>query len=140
MLLIGSQYNWLNGYCASTLILKNILLIQIQILLLLLLSIIIIIIIIIIAQNQTLQTKYHATTILQTQRGSECRICKQFDKTVEQIISACPILETEQCTNRHDGMCVQLHFNIRKEIGVKLYIEHWYDHVPNQWQQVVKLR
>jgi hypothetical protein len=27
-------------------------------------------------------------------------------------------------------MCSQLHFNICKEIGVKLNNEHWYDHVP----------
>ena len=26
-------------------------------------------------------------------------------------------------------MCAQLHFNICKEIGVKLYNEYWYDHV-----------
>ena len=27
-------------------------------------------------------------------------------------------------------MCAQLHFNIHKEMRVKLYIEHWYEHVP----------
>ena len=27
-------------------------------------------------------------------------------------------------------MCAALHFNIYKEIGVKLDCEHWYDHVP----------
>ena len=27
-------------------------------------------------------------------------------------------------------VCVQLHFNICKEIGVKLENKHWYDHVP----------
>jgi len=80
----------------------------------------IIIIIIIIAQNQALQTKYHAATILQTETESECRICKQFNETVEHIISACPILAIEQCVKRRDRMCAQLHFNIRKEIGVKL--------------------
>jgi len=27
-------------------------------------------------------------------------------------------------------VCAELHFNICKEIGVKLYNEHWGDHVP----------
>jgi len=27
-------------------------------------------------------------------------------------------------------VCAQLHFNIRKEMGVKLDNEHWYDHIP----------
>ena len=31
---------------------------------------------------------------------------------------------------RHDRVCAQLHFNIFKEIGVKLDNENWYDHVP----------
>jgi len=31
--------------------------------------------------------------------------------------------------NIHDRVCAQLHFDIHKEIGVKLDNEHWYDHV-----------
>jgi len=27
-------------------------------------------------------------------------------------------------------VCAQLHFNIFKEIGIKLNNKHWYDHVP----------
>ena len=45
---------------------------------------------------------------------------KQFDETVEHIISAaCPILTKEQYINRHDGVCTQPHFNRCKEKGVK---------------------
>jgi hypothetical protein len=49
---------------------------------------------------------------------------------VEHIISVCPILAKEQYTKRHDRVCAQLHFNICKEIGVKLDNKNWYDHVP----------
>jgi len=31
------------------------------------------------AQNRTLQTKYHATKILQTETESRCRLCHQYD-------------------------------------------------------------
>jgi hypothetical protein len=36
------------------------------------------------------------------------------------IISACPILAKEQYVKRHDRVSAQIHFNIRKEIGVQL--------------------
>ena len=40
------------------------------------------------AQDQALRTKYHAIKILQTETDSKCGLCKQFDDTVEHIISA----------------------------------------------------
>jgi hypothetical protein len=45
-------------------------------------------------------------------------------------MSACPILAKEQYIERHDRVCAQLHFNICKEIMVKLKNEHWYEHAP----------
>jgi hypothetical protein len=85
---------------------------------------------IIAAQDHALQTKYHATKILQIASDSKCRLCIHFDETVEHVVSACPILANEQYVKRHDRVCAQLHFNICKEIGVKLDNERWYDHVP----------
>jgi adenosylcobinamide amidohydrolase len=82
------------------------------------------------AQDQALQTKYYATKILNTETDNTCRLCKQFDETIEHIISACPILAKEQYIKRHDRVCAQLHFNICKETGVKLDKKHWYEHVP----------
>jgi hypothetical protein len=39
------------------------------------------------AQDQVLQTKYYATKILNTETDSKCRLCQQFDETIEQNIS-----------------------------------------------------
>jgi 3'-phosphoadenosine 5'-phosphosulfate sulfotransferase len=82
------------------------------------------------AQDQALQTEYYATKILNTDRDSKCRLCQQFDETIEHIISACPILAKEQYIKTHDRVCAQLQFNICKETGVKLDKKHWYEHVP----------
>jgi len=82
------------------------------------------------AQYQALQTKYYATKILNTETDSKCRLCQQFDETIDRIISACPILAKEQYIKRHDNVCAQLHFNICKETGVQLDKKHWYKHVP----------
>jgi hypothetical protein len=38
------------------------------------------------AQDQALQTKYYATKILNTETGSKCRCCQQFDETLDHII------------------------------------------------------
>jgi hypothetical protein len=60
---------------------------------------------IIAAQDQALQTKYHA----ETETDSQCRLCQKFDEKMEHIISACPILATEQYIKRHDRACAQPH-------------------------------
>jgi len=71
------------------------------------------------AQDQALQTKYYATKILNTEKDRKCRLCQQFDETIDHIISACPILAKERYIKRHDRVCAQLHFNICKETGVQ---------------------
>ena len=38
--------------------------------------------------------------ILNTETGSKCRLCQQFDETADHIISACPILAKEQYIKR----------------------------------------
>ena len=82
------------------------------------------------AQDQALQTKHYVTKILNTETDSKCKLCKQFDETIDHIISACPILAKEQYINRHDRVFAQLHFNICKETGVPVDKKCWYEHVP----------
>jgi hypothetical protein len=48
------------------------------------------------AQDQALQTKYYAGKILNTETVSKCRLCQQFDETIDRIISTCPSLAKEQ--------------------------------------------
>jgi len=82
------------------------------------------------AQDRELQTEYYTTKILNTETDSKCRLCQQFDETIDRIISAWPILAKEQYIKRHDRVCAQLHFNICKETAVQLDKKHWYEHVP----------
>ena len=48
------------------------------------------------AQDQMLQTKYYATKMFNKETDSKCRLCQQFDETIDHIISACAILAKEQ--------------------------------------------
>jgi len=80
---------------------------------------------------QAIQIKYYTTKILNTETDSKCRLCQEFDETIDHIISACPILAKERYIKRHDRVCAQLHFNIcKEETGVQLDKKHWYKHVP----------
>jgi Ni,Fe-hydrogenase III component G len=56
-------------------------------------------------QDQAIQTKYYATKILNTETDNKCRLCQQFDETINHIISACPILAKEHYIKRHDKVC-----------------------------------
>ena len=71
-------------------------------------------------QDQALNTKYYTTKILHTETESKCRLCQQYDETIDHIISACPILAKEQYVKQHDKVSAQIHFNICKETGLKL--------------------
>ena len=81
-------------------------------------------------QDQALQTKYYATNILGTETDSKCRLCQQFNETIDHIISACPILAKEQYTKRHYRVCVPNYtstyarkqdYNWTKNTGMNMY-------------------
>ena len=67
---------------------------------------------------------------MNTETDSKCRMCQQFDETIDHIISVCLILAKEEYIKKHERVCAQLHVNIYKETGVQLDKKHWYDHVP----------
>jgi hypothetical protein len=69
------------------------------------------------AKDQALHTKYYATKILNTETDSKCRLCQQFDETVDHIISACPILAKEQYIKRHDRGSSHQHFTYARNQG-----------------------
>jgi hypothetical protein len=43
-------------------------------------------------------------------------------------------MEKENCMKIYDGVCSQIHFNVRKKVLAKLDDEHWYGHVLYQNQ------
>jgi hypothetical protein len=36
----------------------------------------------------------------------------------------------EKYTKINDGLCTQIHFNVRKKVLAKLDDEQWYEHIP----------
>ena len=50
------------------------------------------------------------------------------------IIIPCQIFAKEQYIKIHYRMCAQLHFNIYKEMRIKLDKKQWYDPVPKSFE------
>ena len=59
---------------------------------------------------------------------------EQYDEQTENIVSTCSIMEKENCMKIYDGVCSQIHFNVRKKVLAKPDDEHWYGHVLYQNQ------
>ena len=74
--------------------------------------------------------------MLNTGTDSKCRLCQQFDETINHIISACPILAKEKYIKRHNRVRAQLNFNTCKETGVQLDQKNTGTNMyQNQWKQ-----
>jgi len=65
---------------------------------------------------------------------------KQFDETVEHIISACTVLAKEQYIQRHDAVCAELHCNMCKEIGENYTANSCMAMYRNWYKQFMKVR
>ena len=66
--------------------------------------------------------------------------CKQFDETVEQIISACAVLAKEHYIQRHDTVCAELRCNMCKEIGEHCTAKCCMAVYRNWYKQVLSVR
>ena len=82
------------------------------------------------AQDQALNTRYRERKIHKKHVNSKCRICHQFEETIEHITSDCPILAQKDYIERHDRVCIQLHYNLCKEYEIDVDADKWYEHKP----------
>jgi hypothetical protein len=72
----------------------------------------------------------YATKILNTGTDRKCRLYQKHDETIDNTISACPVLAKEKYVKRRDRVSAQPHLNICKEIRGTTGKKHWYEHVP----------
>ena len=84
------------------------------------------------AQDQAISTYYFKNKILKQEIESKCRLCKQYDETIDYLTSGCPILAKNEYLMRHDQVCTQLHYSIFKALGNET-TDKWYTHTcPSQ--------
>jgi hypothetical protein len=81
------------------------------------------------AQDQAISTNYFKRKILKEEIESRCRLCKEYEETVDHLTSGCPILAKNEYVIRHDTVCTHLHYSVRKTLGIET-TENWYSHIP----------
>jgi hypothetical protein len=81
------------------------------------------------AQDQAISTNYFKAKILKQDIESTCCLCKQYEETIDQLISGCLTLAKNEYVIRHDKVCTLLHYSICKKLGIET-AEDWYSHIP----------
>ena len=56
-----------------------------------------------------------------------CRLCTQYEESIDHLISGCPTLAPSECINRNSGVAKYLHWKICKYFGTQ-HAENWYEH------------
>ena len=84
---------------------------------------------IIAAQDQATETNYYRRNILNDGTDPMCRICGQYQETIDHIVAGCPELAKTEYLHRHDKAASYLHWNICKELNINVE-EKWYEHEP----------
>jgi hypothetical protein len=80
------------------------------------------------AQDQAISTDYFKRKILKEEIESGCRLCKEYEETIDHLTSGCPIMAKNEYI-RHDKVCTYLHYSICKTLGIET-TENWYSHIP----------
>jgi hypothetical protein len=86
------------------------------------------------AQGQAISTNYFKKKILKEEIESRCRLCKEYEETVDHLTSGCSILAKNEYVIRHDKVCTHLHYSICKTLGTET-TENWYSHIPKPVSQ-----
>ena len=86
---------------------------------------------IIAAQDQSLATRYYQHRIIKNGIDPKCRLCHEFDESVEHIVSGCPVLAKKEYLERHDKALIYVHWNICNYYQIDVP-NKWYDHKPEK--------
>ena len=84
---------------------------------------------IIAAQDQAIKTNYYGNNILKDGTHPLCRICGQFQETIDHIVAGCPEMAKTEYLHRHNKAATYLHWNICKEFNINTKSK-WYEHEP----------
>jgi hypothetical protein len=81
------------------------------------------------AQDQEISTNYFKRKILKEDIESRCRLCEEYEETVDHLTPGCPILAKNEYAIRNYKVRTHLHYSICKTLGIET-TENWYSHIP----------
>ena len=59
----------------------------------------------------------------------ECRLCNEYDETIDHIVSRCPVVAKSEFIQRHDNAATYMHWKICKAFSLAV-TDNWYNHSP----------
>ena len=77
------------------------------------------------AQDQSLLTRNYQAKVMKSGADPRCRICTQYDKTIDHLISGCTTLAPNEYLNRHNRAAQYLHWKICKHYRAQ-HAENWH--------------
>ena len=82
------------------------------------------------AQDQSISTRVYQSRILKNGADSNCRLCTEQEKTVDDhIISACPAIFNTEYLQRNDRVAKFIHWTLCKTFNLS-HTKKWYEHTP----------
>jgi hypothetical protein len=73
--------------------------------------------------------------ILKEEIENRCRLCKEYEETIDHLTSGCLILIKNEYVIRHNKVCTHLHYSICKTLVIEA-TENWYFHTPKPVSQL----
>ena len=81
------------------------------------------------AQDQALNTNWHAHNIIKNKSVEKCRACNEHPETVAHIVSGCPRIAQTLYLKRHNAVAATVHWGLCEATGFER-AEHWWQHQP----------
>jgi hypothetical protein len=81
------------------------------------------------AMDQAISTNYFKSNNFNEEIESKCRLCKEYEETIDHLTSGCPSLANNEYVIRHDKVCTHIHYSICKVLSIET-TENWYSHTP----------
>ena len=81
------------------------------------------------AHDQSLQTKNYQAKVMKNRADRKCRICTQYEETIDQQISGCLILAPNEYLNSYNRVPQYLNWKICNHYGAQ-HAKNWYEHKP----------
>ena len=86
---------------------------------------------IIAAQDQSLATRSYHNKIIKDGTDPKCRMCNEFEETIDHIVAGCPVLANTEYIQRHDKGARYMHSRIYKHCHFST-ADKWYEHKPEK--------
>ena len=84
------------------------------------------------AQGQSLPTKLYQHRIIKIGLDPKCRMCHNWDESVDHIVPGCPVQAKDEYLHRHDKAAEKMHWNICKHYNLPA-TEKFYEHTQHSY-------